>query len=67
MNKLADIIIESGLQDQTPTATRFTVRAIILNGNQILMTYSKKFKDYMTPGGGVEPNEDFIEALKREL
>lgn len=67
MKKLADIIIESGLQDQTPTATRFTVRAIILNGNQILMTYSKKFKDYMTPGGGVEPNEDFIEALKREL
>lgn len=67
MNKLADIIIEAGCENKTPTDTRFTVRAIILNQNQLFMSYSKKFDDYMTPGGGVEPNENFIEALKREL
>ncbi len=67
MKKLADIIIESGLENKTPTATRFTVRAIILKDKQLLMTYSKKFDDYMTPGGGVEADEDFVVALKREL
>lgn len=67
MKKLADIIIESGLENKIPSATRLTVRAIILKDHQLFMTYSKKFDDYMTPGGGVEENEDFIEALKREL
>lgn len=67
MNKLAEIIIETGLENKTPTATRYTVRAIILKDQKLLMTYSKKFDDYMTPGGGVEENEDFVEALKREL
>lgn len=67
MNKLADIIIETGLENKERTTTRLTVRAIILKDQKILMTYSKKFDDYMTPGGGVEENEDFVDALKREL
>ncbi len=67
MTKLADMIIEAGLENKIPTATRYTVRAIIIKDKQLMMTYSKKFDDYMTPGGGVEENEDFVEALKREL
>lgn len=67
MTKLADMIIEAGLENKIPTATRYTVRAIIIKDRQLMMTYSKKFDDYMTPGGGVEENEDFVEALKREL
>ena len=67
MNKISNIIIEPGLESKTPTDTRYTVRALILDQNKLFMSYSKKFDDYMTPGGGVELDEDFITALKREL
>lgn len=67
MNKISPIIIEPGLESVNPTDTRFTVRALIIDQNKLFMSYSKKFDDYMTPGGGVEQNEDFITALKREL
>ena len=36
---------------------------IILNkGEKILLAYSKKYDDYMTPGGGVA-NESYEDAL----
>ena len=46
---------------------RKTVRGIILDENKILLVYSKKFDDYMFPGGGLSKGERKINALKREL
>ena len=46
---------------------RKTVRAIIVKEDKILMAYSKKYNDYMFPGGGLEKNEAVEVALLREL
>jgi 8-oxo-dGTP pyrophosphatase MutT (NUDIX family) len=46
---------------------RRAARGIALNGSKILLLYTKRYNDYSFPGGGVEPHEDLIEGLKREL
>lgn len=66
MKRICDIIIDDKIKDKSASVYRETARAIILDGHQILLAYSKTFDDYMTPGGGIE-NEDPIETLKREL
>lgn len=66
MNKIADIILDERTKDLPITQERMTARAIILDGFNILMAYSRKFDDYMTPGGGID-DEDFEVALDREL
>lgn len=42
-------------------------RGIILKDSKILLLYTKKYNDYSFPGGGVDPDEDLITGLKREL
>lgn len=66
MIKITDMIIDERTKDLPITQERMTARAIILNGLDILMAYSRKFDDYMTPGGGIE-DEDFEMALNREV
>lgn len=46
---------------------RTAARAIIMNGDDILLIYTKRYNDYSFPGGGVNCNEDIIDGLKREL
>lgn len=46
---------------------RQATRAIVLNGSDILLLYTKRYHDYSLPGGGVDQGEAFICALKREL
>jgi 8-oxo-dGTP pyrophosphatase MutT (NUDIX family) len=46
---------------------RIAARGIVLKDSKILMLYTKRYNDYSFPGGGVEPHEDLIEGLKREL
>ncbi|WBW97121.1 NUDIX domain-containing protein [Oceanirhabdus sp. W0125-5] len=46
---------------------RIAARAIILKGSKILLLYTKRYNDYSFPGGGVDPEEDLITGLKREL
>lgn len=45
---------------------RYAVRAIVINGNKILMVHTNK-GDYKFPGGGIEKQESHEEALKREV
>lgn len=59
-----DILGTEGLSDAKP---RLTARAILKNGSQYAVLYSEKFDLYSLPGGGVEEDEDIIEALKREI
>lgn len=47
--------------------TRYATRAICINKKNILLLYTKRYDDYSLPGGGVNPNENIIESMKREL
>ena len=45
---------------------RVTLKAIVINDKKLLMTREKE-GFYSLPGGGLDYNEDFNEALEREL
>ncbi len=46
---------------------RKAVRAVVLDGEEILLLYTKRYNDFSFPGGGVSDEEDYACALKREL
>jgi len=47
--------------------TRLATRAIILKGSRILLLYTKRYDDLSLPGGGLDPGEDKIAGMIREL
>jgi 8-oxo-dGTP pyrophosphatase MutT (NUDIX family) len=53
------------------TRTRLTARILVLNERDELLMFEYQEADgrrfWVTPGGGVEPNESFEEAAAREL
>ncbi|MDO6706808.1 NUDIX hydrolase [Photobacterium sp. 1_MG-2023] len=46
---------------------RKATRAIILDGEDILMLYTARYHDYSLPGGGVDEHESIESGLIREL
>ncbi|WP_318402994.1 NUDIX hydrolase [Photobacterium leiognathi] len=46
---------------------RDAARAIVLNGEDILMLYTERYHDYTLPGGGIDAGEDKVQGLIREL
>ena len=48
-------------------ANRRAVRAIVRDGDEILLLYTRRYNDYSLPGGGVDEGEDLTTALRREL
>ena len=46
--------------------SRPSVRAIILRDGKVGMVYSQKYNYYKFPGGGIEGDEDHLNALTRE-
>ncbi|PJA87897.1 MAG: DNA mismatch repair protein MutT [Candidatus Moranbacteria bacterium CG_4_9_14_3_um_filter_40_7] len=49
------------------TKKHFTVSALIIDNNKVLLVYHKKLKVWLYPGGHVEENENPDEALLREI
>ncbi len=49
------------------TIYRNAVRGIIKKGDKFLLVLSKRKGDYKFPGGGIDKNESFTEALTREI
>jgi 8-oxo-dGTP pyrophosphatase MutT (NUDIX family) len=47
--------------------SRRATRAIVLNGEQILLLFTERYHDYSLPGGGIDAEEDNISGLIREL
>ncbi|ELV8727663.1 NUDIX domain-containing protein [Vibrio fluvialis] len=46
---------------------RKAARAIVLDGEDILMLYTERCHDYTLPGGGVDEGEDILQGMVREL
>lgn len=47
--------------------TRLATRSITLQGDSILLLYTKRYEDFSLPGGGLKSDEDKIEGMIREL
>ena len=64
--KLDDIILTDKINSKN-NFYREACRAIIFDQEKIILLKSKKFGEYIVPGGGVNQNESYFEALKREV
>jgi 8-oxo-dGTP pyrophosphatase MutT (NUDIX family) len=67
MKLLREFCRGEGLNLAGKVISRQAVRAIILNGEQILMVYSPVNHDYKFPGGGVKDGESHADTLSREI
>ncbi len=64
---LKEIYRAQGVNIRGKAIHREAVRGIILRGDQILMIHSPFQKDFKFPGGGVDIDETYEEALIREI
>ena len=67
---LMRLLFEMDAKDYTPGLRRFirpSVRGIIIRGKTIAMVHSLKYNYYKFPGGGIESEESYPEALCREV
>lgn len=67
MEKIGSTIIEEGIMIKGHIKTRITIRGVVFKDDKVLMLYSKKYNDYIFPGGGIKKGETHEECLKREL
>lgn len=67
MNLLTEIERSPGLKLDGKMIFRRAVRGVVRQGEKILMVYSPVNGDYKFPGGGVEPDENHVDALSREM
>ncbi|WP_286266430.1 NUDIX hydrolase [Thalassotalea atypica] len=66
--RLLKSTVHSDIKDlAAPCFNRKATRAIVLNGDNILLLYTKRYHDYSLPGGGIDDGEDNVSALIREL
>ena len=67
MPSLTTIFRDPNANPHGTTVERQAVRAVIFQGEQLLLVYSPVNRDYKFPGGGVKKGEKFEDALRREL
>lgn len=67
MRLLKSTIHPDLLDTSAKTFIRKATRAIVLNGENILLLYTKRYHDYSLPGGGIDEGESNIAGLIREL
>lgn len=53
--------------DNKTVFKRDAARAIVLDGEDILMLYTERYHDYTIPGGGLDKGEDIVSGMVREL
>lgn len=58
---------EIGSLDDKSMFTRLATRAIALSGSDVLLIYTKRYDDLSLPGGGLDPHEDKVTGMIREL
>ncbi|MBN3492416.1 NUDIX hydrolase [Vibrio neptunius] len=56
-----------GPLDDKTVFQRNAARAIVVDGEDILLLYTERYNDYTIPGGGIDEGEDVIAGMVREL
>lgn len=46
---------------------RQAARGVVLRGRRLLLLYTERYDDFSFPGGGIDPGEDLVVGLQREL
>ena len=65
--------LQTAVHPDVERLSRYTVlqrkatRAIVIDGEDILMLYTERYHDYTLPGGGLDDGEDVLAGLVREL
>jgi 8-oxo-dGTP pyrophosphatase MutT (NUDIX family) len=67
MRILRKFITEGSELEGKKIYKRIAARGIILDGEDILLMYTKRYDDYSFPGGGVDKDEDLVEGVIREI
>ncbi|MCS5421941.1 MULTISPECIES: NUDIX hydrolase [Psychrilyobacter] len=67
MRILRKVTLENTKLEGKKIYKRIAARGIILDGENILLLYTKRYDDYSFPGGGVDQGENLIEGVKREI
>lgn len=66
MMRLLFVIDSKDYDPKDPMIIRNSARGIIIKNEQLAMVYSSRYDYYKFPGGGINKDEDAIEALIRE-
>ncbi len=53
--------------DDKKIIKRNATRAVVVDGEDILLLYTERYHDYSLPGGGLDNDEDVIAGMVREL
>ncbi|MBU2899019.1 NUDIX hydrolase [Vibrio hepatarius] len=56
-----------GHLDDKVVIQRNAARAVVVDGEEILLLYTQRYHDYTIPGGGIDDGEDIIAGMIREL
>lgn len=64
---LLHTIIQPGVAVGARIMKRDAVRAVIAREGRLLLLHTRRYDDYSFPGGGLDPGEDAIAGLRREL
>ncbi|MGU3470897.1 NUDIX domain-containing protein [Paenibacillus sp. D51F] len=67
MELLYDLVHPKVANPDGSAFVRRSARGIIVDGTRMLVIYTARYDDYGIPGGGIEPGEDMLSGLRREL
>jgi len=67
MRILRKFISKNTTLDGKKIYKRISARGIILDGENILLLYTKRYDDYSFPGGGINEGENLEDGVKREI
>ncbi|MDO9624087.1 MAG: NUDIX domain-containing protein [Pseudomonas sp.] len=67
MQLIAELIHPALASTHGNALKRQAARGIVLREAQILLLFTERYNDFSFPGGGVDPGEDIVTGLRREL
>lgn len=67
MRPLNPAIDSQRLAQASQIIRRSAARGVVTVGSEMLLMYTERYDDFSLPGGGIDTNEDVVDALVREI